>query len=513
MCSIMEPRHHGPASTTGVGSDRRAPPLLASPPAMRVALLLTVLPGCPDRAISAIDPEPTKVESKDLPVDINRELDLLFLVDKSPTMGDEQAALAANFPRFIRSLSQIEGGLPSLHLGVISQDIGAGGFNVGGSSGNCAGDGDNGNLLATPRIPGCSPPDGSFISDLDLGGGNRRRNYTSSLEDTFSCIASLGPAGCGFEQHLGSLERALKGNPANAGFLRDGALLAIVIISDEDDCSASDPAIFDPGNAAVGPVADFRCFEWGWECDEGVMSRTRAGIYTNCRPRESSPYLYHPDHFVESIKRLKADPRQIVVSTIMGPSARTSPGVPFTSVDLNPGQASAPRVRPSCRLGDPGAADAQNAFPMPRLHHFAQQFPNRNSFFSLCQDDNNDQRADLERGLDLVAQLIKRAFPNPCFETDVDRTDLDPGNPGLQFECSVSDVTRTGTSMSTETVVPACKMADDTTPAADAAQPCWYVKPDPDHCSEFPTQLVFAVHPEGRTAPPGTHMTIQCVVE
>src|SRR5690606_15398731 len=133
---------------------------------------------------------------------------------------------------FIQVLRQIDGGLPNLHLGVISQDLGAGGLTVGGT---CAGAGDAGSLLATPRLPGCAPPDGKFIADVEGGdGGPRITNYAGSLEDTFACIATLGPTGCGFEQHLGSLRRALIDNPGNAGFLRPDAFLAIVIISDED---------------------------------------------------------------------------------------------------------------------------------------------------------------------------------------------------------------------------------------------------------------------------------------
>jgi hypothetical protein len=466
--------------------------------ALSLAVVL-VLAGCPDRTISEVVPDQTKVESKDISLD-GSDLDILFLIDKSPTMENEQAALAANFPRFIRSLSQLDGGLPSIHIGVISQDIGAGGLSVGG---NCAGAGDAGNLLATPRIPGCTPPSGNFIADIDVD-GTRQRNYTGSLEDTFSCIATLGPNGCGFEQHLGSLDKALLDNPSNAGFLRPDAFLAIIIISDEDDCTAKDPAIYDPSNAAVGPLADFRCFEWGWECDQGTMSRT-GGTYTNCQPRTDSPYLHHPDHFVERIKSLKADPRKIIVSTIMGPSADTVPSVPEVVVSVDPVR-NVPVIAPSCRLG------AQDAFPMPRLFHFAQQFGDRHSFFSLCNDDDNDGQADLQQGLDLVAQLIRRILGNACFESDVSVADLDPANPGLQLECSVSEITRPGTSTAIETSIHACKMADPTTPASDAAEPCWYVIPDPVKCEGYPSQLKLAVHPDERETPPDTHLRVQCVV-
>ncbi len=479
-----------------------ARPVLAHRAPMRFAVLLPVLgllTGCPDRTISEVIPDQNKVESKDIPVNINRNIDILFLIDKSPTMADEQASLTANFPKFMQVLSQIEGGLPNVHIGVISQDIGAGGMTVGG---NCSGQGDNGNLLATARIPGCTPPNGVFISDIDPGGGAPRvKNYTDTLESTFSCIASLGPVGCGFEQHLGSLKRALDHNPANAGFLRTDALLAVIIISDEDDCSASSPHIYDPSpqfTGELGAFADFRCFEWGWECDEGTMTRSAAG-YHHCHPRTSSPYLSHPDEFVQFLKTVKADPKQIVVATMTGPNALSDPAVVDTTVTIDPTRG-VPVVSPSCVNG------SQNAFPMPRISYFASQFPDRNQFYSLC---NND----LGTGLTLIAQLIRRVVGNPCFESDLVTDDIDPTNPGTQLQCTVSDVTRPGSANPVETILPACKMANDTTPAANTPQPCWYVKTDAVKCATYPTQLTLAIHPEQRTTPPDTHVLVQCVAK
>jgi hypothetical protein len=228
------------------------------------------------------------------------------------------------------------------------------------------------------------------------------------------------------------------------------------------------------------------------------MSR-KDGTYTNCRPREDSPYLYHPDELVEAIKSLKADPKNIIVSTIIGPSADTDPAKPITTVKMATlNGITIPQVQPSCENG------AQNAFPMPRLFHFAQQFPERNSFYSLC---NND----LGAGLTQIAQLIRRVVGNPCFESDLETTDLDPTNPGTQLECTVSDLSNRGKPDEVEAIVPPCQMADPTTPAADAKQPCWYVKPEPVRCEAYPTKLTFAIHPEQRSVPPDTHTIVQCV--
>src|SRR4051812_28877999 len=54
----------------------------------------------------------------------NRDLDILFMVDDSASMADKQANLANNFPNFISKLQSGPDGLPNLHLGVISSDMG-----------------------------------------------------------------------------------------------------------------------------------------------------------------------------------------------------------------------------------------------------------------------------------------------------------------------------------------------------------------------------------------------------
>jgi hypothetical protein len=47
---------------------------------------------------------------------------------------------------------------------------------------------------------------------------------------------------------------------ANAGFLRPGSTLAIVLLSDSDDCSAEDVELFDPGSAIYGSTdLNLRC--------------------------------------------------------------------------------------------------------------------------------------------------------------------------------------------------------------------------------------------------------------
>ena len=68
-----------------------------------LALGLPVVSGCPDRDVSAVDPNQSKEQQKEIPVSLNRDIDILFLVDDSGSMRQEQESLAGNFPRFIDS--------------------------------------------------------------------------------------------------------------------------------------------------------------------------------------------------------------------------------------------------------------------------------------------------------------------------------------------------------------------------------------------------------------------------
>jgi hypothetical protein len=195
----------------------------------------------------------------------NRQLDLLFVIDDSPSMLDKQLSLAENFPRMMDVLSNLPGGLPDLHIGVVTSDmgtLGAGSPTPGPAigqlgQGGCAGRGRDGVLVA-----GATALTGNFISDIAGPNGTRIRNYTGELRDVFAEIAQVGQGGCGFEQHLAATRRALT-NPQNAGFLRGDANLAVVIIADEDDCSVLDPAMLGPASPALGPLGSFRCTRFG----------------------------------------------------------------------------------------------------------------------------------------------------------------------------------------------------------------------------------------------------------
>ncbi|HWN70895.1 MAG TPA: hypothetical protein VNM90_24805, partial [Haliangium sp.] len=179
------------------------------------------------------------------------KLDILFVVDDSDSMIEEQERLAGDLSALFDRL-QGPTGLPDLHVGVISTDVGTPAAIPG-----CLAPGDDGALQSAfdPGDGSCNDGtlslDGKFVSDAPSDTtGTRETNYTGSLTDVLGCMVKLGTDGCGFEQPLEAVRLAFE-SPDNAGFLRTDAVLAVVFLTDEDDCSAFDPAMFDPSQTSL----------------------------------------------------------------------------------------------------------------------------------------------------------------------------------------------------------------------------------------------------------------------
>ena len=454
--------------------------------------------GCPTRDISKLDPQPSGQVTHTIPVTANREIDILFVIDNSDSMKEEQDSLAANFPRFIDVLNTIEGGLPDVHIAVVSSDVGIPPF----TAEACNGNGDDGLMQNTAHpLEGqttCPVPNNGarFIEDISGAPGQPRiKNYTGELDDVFSCIARLGNSGCGVEQHLEAMRRALDGRHAeNAGFLRPNAYLAVIILADEDDCSARDTQVFNPAtqfdtlNSEYGPFSSFRCAEFGISCDDRNLARAAAD-YTTCRPRGDS-FMHHPDEYVAFLRQLKGGPNLVVTSVISGNPAPV--GVELTMSDP---ERPAPRLKPSC-ISANGRAD-----PGVRLKYFGDQQGAYNVWTSICQEDLTD-------ALERIAELLKIVIGTRCLRSNVDTTDLDPGQPGIQLECNVADVRFPGTPQQTETTLPRCRMTGDTTPDTTTV-PCWWAEPSTAACEGTPE---LHIERGGTEAPIGTTVVAKCVV-
>src|SRR3569623_1651887 len=165
-----------------------------------------------------------------MPAIPNHDLDVLFMIDDSPSMLDKQESLRASFPTMMDQLARVPDGLPNLHVGVSTSDMctsaldGSVGPAIPGSVGGCVNAGKGGALQTFQA----TTVTGLYLSDTATATG-RDRNYTGELRDAFSAMSNAGAAGCGFEQPLAAIHAALApSNTATAGFLRDAAYLADV---------------------------------------------------------------------------------------------------------------------------------------------------------------------------------------------------------------------------------------------------------------------------------------------
>jgi hypothetical protein len=442
-----------------------------------------LLAGCPDRSISELNPEQGRVEGKTLPVKINRDLDLLFLIDDSPSMSDKQINLADNFPRFIEVLKTIPGGLPNIHIAVVTSDYGTKGaedltpgpaFRSG--IGACKDLGQNAKMLMPSGITVMD----KFLSDIQdpafpSDPTKRIRNYdpSFSLEDAFAKMAKVGAAGCGFEQHLEAIKQALQPSKAeNAGFLRPDAFLAVIIIADEDDCSMKHSSLLSETAGdilALGQPISFRCTRFGVLCSQGGNTpdaMNEIGGKNQCRPNDGSQYLTKVADYATFLKNLKppghAD--KVVVAGIMGTfdrvvvEDRIIQGAAAESTKY-------PQLAHSCSYTD-RKGKTEVADPPIRIKSFLDQFSGRSTFSSICQQD-------LSGGLRQIGELLRAVIGDPCIEGRL--ADVDPATPGTQFDCSVS---QTSPNLATK-ILPQCPAT-----VTDSDKPCWHIDLDPAQCCD-----------------------------
>jgi hypothetical protein len=187
-------------------------------------------------------------------------VDILFVVDDSGSMTDKQQALADNLSTFIDALVGSPVAL-DLRIGVTNTSLDDyNGRTAYGAAASPSG-------APYPGPPGVPFPAGTLIAiDPDVTGTGQFGHFTWGIGyDPAHLVSTWGPPrilssgpdlardfkanvhqgewGSGKEQPLramrASLDAAMVTTGANFGFLRSGARLAVVILTDEDDCSES----------------------------------------------------------------------------------------------------------------------------------------------------------------------------------------------------------------------------------------------------------------------------------
>jgi len=217
-------------------------------PALVVLVAAALTLGCNEYRLSGSEYYETFQQTPSVAVDI------LFVVDNSPSMVQEHAAVIQGFGAFIGEVMESES---DFHIGVITTDMETH---------------EGGILLGDPPWIATTDPD-----------------YGLAFMDK---IEVVGIGGSGFEKGLQAAKQALYDSPAgfgnteNDGFLRWDADLAIVVVSDENDCS-------DEGNLPAGAEQE--------DC------------YT------SADLLVPVVNYIDGFRNLKTEDRNVTFSAIVGP--------------------------------------------------------------------------------------------------------------------------------------------------------------------------------------------------
>ncbi|MBK7583024.1 MAG: hypothetical protein IPI67_22860 [Myxococcales bacterium] len=237
--------------------------------------------ACLDRPVSPASPNTTNVFVQDIRQSTVDKIDLLFMIDNSISMADKQAILSEAVPQLLNRLitpakdpatgKEEFKPVVDIHIGVVSSSLGGHGGDQCSETGPASNPTqyDNAHLIGTIR------PSGSLQSYNNLGflwwdptgtKGNAGpgEGNAGNLEANFKAhVKATGENGCGYEAQLESWYRFLV-DPAppskvvtvdniaqiqgvddvvlqqRRDFLRPDSLVAIIMLSDENDCSIID---------------------------------------------------------------------------------------------------------------------------------------------------------------------------------------------------------------------------------------------------------------------------------
>jgi hypothetical protein len=375
--------------------------------------------GCMDRDLTGMDPVVQALTILTVPQPPSGKVDILVVVDNSGSMSQEQAALAANFPRLIEELmapsDSGHAAVTDLHVGIISTDLGSAGYDLSTcGNGELGYDlGDDGRLRSTPSptVGGCAASYPLFLSRV-----RDQADYPlEQMGADFQCLATLGTNGCGFEQQIEAARKALvehaRPGGVNEAFLRPDSILAVLWVTDEEDCSVADPTILDPRRTDL--------------------------VHLNLRCYVHQEMLKRVDEMISALRALRSNPDDFVVAMVAG--------VPFEGTDGDTCQGRGDQLGGCLDLPimqyrvDPAAPGTLlpvctnpsgwgHALPGRRFVEAARLLGHRATVFSIC---NDDWRPAVEGVLDLIRVPLDRV----CFAHELA---LDPAT--CRAECDVVEV-------------------------------------------------------------------------
>lgn len=449
---------------------------------------LGLMPGCGRTSFLILEPTPCEEDPATCQssVTVQRGADILFVIDNSGSMGREQGVLADNFSAFIDVLESEDVGA-SYRIAVTDSE----GFGFIDAT-SCR--------QRLDEFTGVWSPDGITTISLDeqLAGcldacqheeidivptttdddpvakprpwlektdGKTNLPPGISMADAFECIGPQGINGNGLEAPLESMLATVSED--YDGFVRDNALLAVIILTDEADCSMSAAAqsqIYDAQALWSSPergASSAVCWNAGVQCDGGP------GVYDGCEAVDkdfdgnpTSPgagVLYPVSRYVDGLtdladqKQRRGGNGQVLVAVIAGvPQDYPQTGQVVYADSDDPQFNLEYGIGPGCGRGTETIADPPGIPPV-RLLDFAEamQTTEQRNVFSICEDE---YAVALEQIAAAIAELGGRACVPGCVADDNEAAR------GLQPACTI--IERIGDA-GVQTEVPPCRPLDD----------------------------------------------------
>jgi hypothetical protein len=397
-----------------------------------------------------------------------RKEDLVFVIDNSPSMAPKREKFMKQLPRLLDALKDPgDGSLPNLRVAILDGDMGSSGAISTGACGAKNGTtlGDAGQLQIVGGLTcGMTDPNARWLQMLTLSPAN----YSGDIVQVFSCLAGgLGQAGCEYQQPLQALATAATpGSASLSEFVRPEAYLDLVIISDQDDCSAfPNTGMFAPG--VPTETTGLRCATRGHACGGANLDYPTTASYAHpfndCSSRtDVCPFstdtsqptgcapLADVHALAEQVKALKPghSDETIMVTAISGwpradanmPSAEykiapiSNPGhltdasAPATIYDLWPVcyDADHPPINPDPTTGFDAEAAGYGATPSLRLSAFVDEFGPNGLKFSMCEADWTD-------AMKLFGGSVAKTLKNLCLDQKI--VDADLSTPEIDPDC------------------------------------------------------------------------------
>ena len=476
-----------------------------------------LLGACLDHPLKAVEYDKSEEAENTVAIAINKDVDILFVIDNSGSMGEEQQLLSKNFASFINVL-EAKDVQANYRIGITTTD-----------SGNprcpqATYKPEGGNLVLSSCLDRidqnefkfgeadfssactafCTKRDADLVVRGTTTGYDTKevpRKWIERIEtesnitgvdsnvEAFQCYGPQGVAGCGFESHLESMYLALANASSSAsknnyGFLREAAILSIVFITDETDCSynPNTKEIFTTNkvfwNSPDDPApTSALCWKAGVECTGGPGTFAEChsqnyditkAVTTDPKKMALQPVSKYID-FVKSIeaeKQLIDEGQNVLVSLIAGvPKGYEDfqAEIPYEdSADI--GLQTNFGIGPGCVL------DAGTAVPPVREREFAEAFVDEKTrnLYSICQQDYS---AALKAIADQIRDQIKPACMPNCVR------DKNPETPVVDPGCQLYEI---NVATETSNAIPQCKEVNGEWTAPAGATVCFATLIDKD---------------------------------